>query len=146
MPLPSTHHIQYKTKTKSKKKKDWIATWDRYTVNLKRLGLEYVTSISIFTRESIQRCRLVRDKILNHRDFLKHREPDLQGKGRIVWKRRTAEDDIIDIKFMTAVELHPKMYVRKRRSDGRKLLYAMDGDSMKHARITGRPDQQLAQQ
>jgi hypothetical protein len=79
-------------------------------------------SIGIFTRESLPKCRFVRDKILNDKNFLKHREPNLQGKGRIVWKCRTAEDDIVNIKFMTAVELLPKMYVRKRRPDGLKLL------------------------
>lgn len=40
---------------------------------------------------------------------------------------------------MTAVELHPKMHVRKRRSDKLKLLYALSGRIKKHARNTGRP-------
>jgi len=108
-------------------------------VDLKKLGLEYDTNIAIFTRKILKGYRLVRDKILNDSNFFEHREPDLQGKGRIVWKRRGFEDDTIEFGFMTAVELHPKMHVRKLRSDKLKLLYALSGRMKTHARNTGRP-------
>lgn len=101
MPRPSPYRIQYRIKKKPRRpvdpekptRKSWYETWCKHLVDLKGLGLQYDTSIAIFIRKNLKRYRLVRDRILNDRSFFEHREPDLQGKGRNVWKPGGFEDD-----------------------------------------------------
>jgi hypothetical protein len=70
------------------KKKSWSARWGTHPVNLEVLETGRNSKMCpIFTRDRLQQCRLVRDKIINDKEFPEYSEQDLTGEMRAVWKR-----------------------------------------------------------
>jgi hypothetical protein len=86
-------------------------SWEAQAVDLHYLEDNILRNRPVFTRSRLQEYAMVRDRILTDKSFDFYWGEDINGIRRLIYERNSDEDDIVDMKYLTYVELHPDMHV-----------------------------------
>jgi hypothetical protein len=90
--------------------------WQIQPVDLHALEAGILRNRPVYTRTRLQRYAAVRDRILTDKSFKYYCEKDVYGTERCLWQRSSAEDDFVDMAYLTYVELHSDLHVPGKRS------------------------------